>query len=95
MITIKHTGSDSNMSHFLQFGGYFDVYLDGALTPTLTLTDEEVTQIVTLHLLQVKLIAQTTQRVASTLPPGRRLQNVHKPLRAYPGDLEKPSQPRR
>ena len=55
------------------------MYVDGALTPTLTLSDEEVVQIIAMHLAQAKLIVRLTERIAQTLE--RRLLNQHKPLR--------------
>ena len=86
-ITIRHTGTDSNMAHFLGTGGMFEVYVNGELVPSVTLTDAEVTQIVTLHLLQIQLIQQTLNHMSQTphsLSPGKRLVGAHKPLRTLP-----------
>jgi hypothetical protein len=72
------------MAHFLGHGGVFDIYVDGALVPTVTLTDEEVTQIIMLHLAQAKLIMRLSEQVSHTAPTGRRLLNQHKPLKTLP-----------
>lgn len=84
MITIFHTPSVSRMRFRMEHGGLFDVYVDGALTPTVTLTDEQVQQIIALHLMQARLIVSLSEQVARTLPPGRQLLARHKALKMLP-----------
>ena len=94
-IAIRHTGTESNMAHFLGTGGVFEVYVNGELVPSVTLTDAEVTQIVTLHLLQIQLIQQTLTHIAQMPPPGKRLVEAHKPLRTLPTSPHAPVSPPR
>jgi len=85
---IKHEPCDSRMSRFLHPEDRFPVYLDGALTPSVTLTGEEVIRMIGLHLVQAKLVLdlaeQTKPASLRDLYPPRRLRAVHRRLKIPP-----------
>jgi hypothetical protein len=90
-IQIHHRPAESSMSCLLKTGGVFTVYLNGALVPTLTLSDEEVIQIVQLHLAQAHAVITLAQKVGDRmrdLYPQRRLLGQHKALRGRQGHSE-------
>ena len=83
MFTLYYTPGDSEMTHLLNGRGMFQCYVNGELVPSIVLSDDEVVQLVMLHLAQARLITQLAQQMASTAPP-RQLLHRHKPLKTLP-----------
>ena len=84
MLTVSHTPGDSEMTHFLNGQGQFKCYINGELVPSVVLSDDEVVQLIMLHMMQARLIVTLSERLAHSAPTTPRLLGRHKPLRTLP-----------